>query len=325
MKSVNGGVKPLKIGNVSLKNNLILAPMAGYTDAAFRQICAEAGVGLTVTEMVSAMGLTQGNKNTVKLLMTSCSEQVKAVQLFGHDPLVFANAVKNPALDPFDIIDVNMGCPVKKVIRAGDGCALMSNPSLAADIVKAIKDNSDKPVTVKMRLGLNHPDLAGELIEKVSRAGADAVMVHGRTATQMYAGFSDTKQLMQLAQISDILFFGNGDITSFEDAEYLLNFCDGIGIGRGAVGNPYLIAELSSTPFDLGLAETMIYHVELLDKYYGNKYACSVFRKFVTHYLARLPDMKELKLRIYTCKSVSEIVSAISDRRDDIDVNLIGS
>lgn len=317
----NDRIRPLKIGKVVLKNNLIFAPMAGYSDAAYRQICAEAGAGLTVTEMVSAMGLCQGGKATIKLLKTSESEGVKCVQLFGHDPSVFALAAKNPLLSEFDIIDVNMGCPVKKVVRHGEGSALMANPTLAAEIVSAIKNAVDKPVTVKLRLGISTPDLAEELISRVCEAGADAVTVHGRTAKQMYSGESDWDEILRLKKICKTVFIGNGDVRTAERALEVLKNTDGLSIGRGAIGNPFLFAALSHTPFSRTVSQTMIYHLGLLDNYYGNSYACSVFRKFTTHYLTGLNDVKELKLAIYKCKKVSDIVALIEENSRKIDGN----
>lgn len=313
-------LKKLKIGNVELPNNVILAPMAGYTDAAFRKICAEAGVGLTVTEMVSAMGLVQGGKNTKKLTITSDSERVKCIQLFGHEPCVFAQAVKLPEVQKFDIIDINMGCPVKKVVKKGEGSALMKTPLLAADIVKAIKDNSDKPVTVKMRLGVNDNTLAEELIQRVSQAGAAAVTVHGRTAKQQYGGDSDYEELKRLKKHCNVIFIGNGDLTTPEQINTALIDFDGVSIGRGAVGNPFLFAFLTGTPFRRSVSETMIYHLELLNDYYGDSYTRCAFRKFTSHYLARKPDTKEIKLAIYACKDVDSIISIIQQNRDRIDI-----
>ncbi len=312
-------LRKLKIGNVELPNNLILAPMAGYTDAAFRKICAEAGVGLTVTEMVSAMGLVQDGKKTKKLLLTSREEKIKSVQLFGHDPEIFARAVKKTELEKFDIIDINMGCPVRKVVNKGEGSALMSTPELAADIVKAIKDNSDKPVTVKMRLGIKDKTLAAELIQRVSEAGADAVTVHGRTAKQQYGGECDYEELKRLKNTCNIVFIGNGDLCDEARINTALSDFDGVSIGRGAVGNPFLFARLSGTQIKRSLSETMIYHLELLNDFYGDSYTRCGFRKFTSHYLAGKPNTKELKLAIYACKDVKSIISLIEQNKDLID------
>lgn len=311
--------KKTKIGNITLPNAFILAPMAGYTDAAFRKICAEAGAGLTVTEMVSAMGLLRGGKDTRKLLKTTESEKIKCIQLFGHEPEVFAGAVRLAEVKEFDIIDINMGCPVKKVVKKGEGSALMKSPALAADIVKAVKDGVDKPVTVKMRLGVTDKTLAEELIGRVEEAGADAVTVHGRTTKQMFGGECDYAELLRLKGLTKKVFIGNGDIRSAAQAEKALGDFDAVSIGRGAVGNPFIFSTLTGTPFDLSISETMIYHLRLLESFYGNSYSLCGFRKFTSQYLAGKADMKEIKLAIYACREVSEMIKIIEDNAKRID------
>lgn len=239
----------MKIGNVELKNNIFLAPMAGVTDMVFRNICLEMGCGAVVTEMVSSKGLYYGSNNTESLLKVHPNEKQVAVQIFGREPSIMAKAAEyfNERKE-FSILDVNMGCPAPKIVKNGEGSALMKEPRLAAEIVKELKKVSIKPVTVKFRKGFDKNDInAVEFAKIIEQAGADAIAVHGRTREQMYEGNADWDIIAKVKEVVSIPVIGNGDIFSAEDAKKIIDVtnCDGIMVGRGSMGNPWLFKQIN--------------------------------------------------------------------------------
>ena len=237
-----------KIGNVEIENPFVLAPMAGVTDLPFRKLCKEQGAGLICMEMVSAKAISYHNKNTEALMEIAPCEHPVSLQLFGSEPELMAEVAKSIEERPFDILDINMGCPVPKVVNNGEGSALLKNPDLIVQIVKNVSSAIRKPLTVKMRIGFEKASVdIVEIAKRVEDAGAAAIAVHGRTREQYYSGKADWEAIRRVKEAVSIPVIGNGDVDSPKKAEDMMRFtgCDAVMIGRASRGNPWIFRELN--------------------------------------------------------------------------------
>ena len=317
----------MKIKNLELKNNVLLAPMAGVTDKAFRMITKPFGPGLMYTEMVSGKGLFYNSKKTSDLLATEEEERPIATQLFGHEPEVLASIAEKALEFGAQLIDINMGCPAPKITGNGDGSALSKTPQLAGEIVAAVVAAVNVPVTVKIRKGWNDDTVnAVVMAQSAEKNGASAVTVHGRTREQFYSGTADLDIIKAVKQSVSIPVIGNGDITNEDSAKRMLEYtgCDGIMIGRGAQGNPWIFervlhyletGEKLPPPTPQERAEKMAEHLNLLTKYKGDYRGIQEARKHMAWYIkgcrggARL---REAIMRSSTYDEMLKIIDMIS-------------
>ena len=319
-------MKKLKIGNVELKNPYILAPMAGVTDLPFRLLCKEQGAGLLCMEMISAKAIQYNNKNTKALLEIHPEEEPVSLQLFGSDPEVISEIAKRIEELPFAILDINMGCPVPKIVRNGEGSALMNQPKLVHEIVGKTVKAIQKPVTVKIRKGFNDESInAVEIAKIIEDAGAAAVAVHGRTREQYYSGKADWDIIRQVKEAVSIPVIGNGDVVSGESALAMMREtgCDGVMIGRGAQGNPWIFSELveyektgvmPERPSNEELKEMMLRHARLQIQYKGEYLGIREMRKHVSWYTSGLKNSAKLRGEINAVESYEELVELLEEK-----------
>ena len=322
-------MKQLKIGNVTLENRYILGPMAGVTDLPFRLLCKEQGAGLLCMEMVSAKAILYNNKNTETLLEIHPDEQPVSLQFFGSDPKIMSEMAKRVEERPFDIMDINMGCPVPKVVKNGEGSALMKNPKLVHEIVSAMVKAINKPVTVKIRKGFDDTCInAVEIAKIIEDAGAAAVAVHGRTREQYYSGTADWEIIRQVKEAVSIPVIGNGDVTSPQKAEELVKQtgCDGIMIARGAQGNPWIFSEmiayeqtgqLPDRPARREVREMMLRHARLQLQYKGEYLGIREMRKHVAWYTKGLQGSAKLREEINRVESYAELEELLERQLPD--------
>lgn len=313
-----------KIGNVELKNQAVLAPMAGVTDLPFRLLCHEQGAGLLSMEMVSAKAISFHNKNTESLMEIDKREHPIALQLFGSDPNLISEVAKSIEERPFDILDINMGCPVPKVVNNGEGSALMKNPKLLGEIIEKTAKAIKKPVTVKIRKGFNDSMVnAVEVARIAEQSGAAAIAVHGRTREQYYSGQADWDIIRQVKEAVHIPVIGNGDVTSPEKAKEMLEQtgCDAVMIGRGAKGNPWIFRQIAhyletgeklEKPDIEEVKQMMMRHARMQMEYKGGFTGIREMRKHVAWYTTGYPHSARLRNLVNQAESIEELEELIN-------------
>lgn len=316
----------LTIGNAELSNPLILAPMAGVTDLPFRLLCKEQGAGLVCMEMISAKAIAFHNRNTKKLMQIDPGERPVSLQLFGSDPDIISEIAREIEEEPFDILDINMGCPVPKIVGNGEGSALMKDPKLVEQIVSKTVRAIKKPVTVKIRKGFDEDHVNAVEIARIAEAsGAAAVAVHGRTREQYYSGQADWKIIRQVKEAVKIPVLGNGDVDSPQKAKALFEEtgCDGILIGRAARGNPWLFHQIRTyletgeeepRPSMEEIRQMMLRHARMQIDYKGDYTGIREMRKHISWYTAGCPHSAKLRAQINSVESLEELKELILTR-----------
>lgn len=318
-------LREIQVGSVRVKTPLALGPMAGVTDMPFRQLCLEQGAGLVYTEMISAKAILYHNRNTEALMQMSAGEHPIALQLFGNDPAVMAEAAAAIEEKPFDILDINMGCPVPKVVSNGEGSALMRDPHLAAAIVRAVAGRIRKPVSVKIRKGYTEAEANAPLVARyLEDAGAAMLAVHGRTREQFYAGEADWECIRQVKEAVSVPVLANGDADSAQKAGCLLERtgADGVMIARAARGNPWIFSETRSwlqtgvlppRPSGNEIRDTIIRHLRMLSACKGEWTAVREMRRHISWYIAGLPHAAAFRRKINEAPDAETMLAVIGE------------
>ena len=300
------------IGGIEIKG-ATLAPLAGYTDAGFRAVCSLCGAGAVYTEMISAKGLIYESEKTKDLLYSTPYERVSCAQIFGSDPYFIRAACEHKIMDKFALIDINMGCPVPKIVKNGEGSALLNNPSLAQEVVRAAV-KSGRRITVKCRTGFSSSKNCAEFVKMMEDAGALAVTVHGRTREQYYSGKADLDPIKEAVQAVKIPVIANGDVKDRKSAEYALEYTGaaGVAVGRGALGNPFVFARIAGDEPPMSVQQAIEMHIDILLEIYPEHKVVNDMKKHFAFYTKGMRGGKELKMKAFEAKSVKELKEIVN-------------
>ena len=308
-------IRPVKIGDITVPNNLFAAPLAGYTDSAFRKLCYRFGAGLCFTEMVSAKGLKYNNEGTRALLYKSPEEKNTAAQLFGSDPEILRAACESEALAPFEIIDLNMGCPVPKIYKNGEGSALLNDLPRAEKIISACK-KSGKTITVKFRIGVDEKHIVGtEFAKMCEAAGADLVTVHGRTRDKYYAGEPDFAEIARVKQSVRIPVIANGGVFCRADAERMIEKtgADGVMLARAILYDPHVFAEIRGESETWDIRAAILQQIEDMLPVCGEKFTVVQMRKMASFYIKGRRNCAQYKNRLFAADNLSALRALIDE------------
>jgi nifR3 family TIM-barrel protein len=305
----------MNIGGIELKSNLVFAPIAGFSDAGARHLSARYGAGLLYTEMVSAKGLVYGGKGTDDLLHTTDTGVPTAVQIFGSEPEFIYKACRDDRLKKFDVIDINMGCPVRKIVSNGEGSALMENPSLITEIVSAAVEGSHKPVTVKIRAGVDTQILAVDCAIAAEKGGASAVAVHPRFRTQMYSGFADHTITKMVKDAVSVPVIANGDIVDKESIERVreTSGADGFMIARGALGKPYIFSQLQGLEYTYDNKSAVLEHISILRQTLPDRVVANMMKLQLCHYAKNTGNTKAVRMALASVIDLDGILYLVEE------------
>ena len=309
----------MRLGTLDLESPFILAPLAGYTDLPFRLLCREHGAALVFSEMLSCHGLVFRQKNTLEMLATVPEERPLAMQLFGAEPELMGEAAAYLSQLPIDIIDLNMGCPVRKVVKKGAGCALMRQPDLAEAIIRRVRASTHLPVTVKTRIGWTHQEITGPEFAKMAEgAGADAVTIHGRTWSDGFGGTVNRAAIARVKQAVSIPVIGNGDIHSYQDGLAMMaeTGCDAVMIGRSALGNPFIFQPEGRPDAISGIMPALSRHLELIERFCPPELVLARTKNQTGRYFKGQPGSSALRKRIYEARNFEELKMLVENWRD---------
>ena len=307
-------LKKIKIGSKETENNIFLAPLAGYSNAVFRKMCFDLGAGLTFTEMVSAKGLIYGSEKTKELLaIPEGYGGINACQIFGSDPEIMERAAKSEDLAPFDLIDINMGCPMPKIYNNGEGSALMNDLPLAGRIISAVK-RSGKAVSVKFRIGLTEDKIiSAEFAKMCEDSGADMICIHGRTRDKIYSGAVNCEAIAKAKRAVSIPVIANGGIFGSADAGKLMDRtgADGVAIARGAMYRPWIFARILGREYDT--KSLVLKQLDDTTEMFGERFACVFMRKMIAFYLKNKPHSTPIKTRLFQAPTTDAVKEILND------------
>ncbi len=303
----------MKLGNFEIENPIMLAPMAGVTDVGFRAVCSAFGADATVTEMLSARAMAHNPKKTECMTLTTPEEKIKIAQVFGHEAEFMKQAVKSPLLEKFDGYDINMGCPAPKIVKNGEGSALMDNLSLASEIIRAVKAATSKPLSVKFRKGHKTENFL-EFARMCEESGADFVTFHPRTVAQGYSGHSDWEALASVKAKLSIPVVGSGDVVDSASLKLMrATGVDGVMIGRGALGRPWIFQELKENATKIDKFAAIKAHIDILREHFDDGWLKLYIRKHLLWYAGGLPITSVLRVRLATCDDVDEALEILNN------------